>query len=455
MAAGNPGESDMHREYKTGEDIPFDRAPTFIASSNGVVVDKITGKVDPFKGKCYARKTIIFNGKNQEAGMLKYKKEAKTLHRARHVHVVQLFMTYVSENHFAIVMDLADLSLAKYLSQNKRPQERWFGCLVSVVAYIHKIGIRHRDIKPENILIKSNEVLLADFGISKMGLGITTKTTDHGRDAARTKDYCAPEVDSGSSRGRSADIFSLGAVFVEMLFASSYSNYRLKLRETLKHYDGESYAKKIDQVTKFLAEIERTDKSNGWPCKVISLCTEMLQKKRKNRPPAKKLASDWEASPLSSVLKPCTCAGAGANLTDNNILVDACAEGNKEEVESLLKKGADASIVGAIHHAAVNGNIDIVQALLNKNADVNVQDEDGMTALHYAGRKGHKDVVKLLLRNDADKWIADDNERTAFDHAVDQRHSALKPLLSIAAERGGSRLSRLFIVGGRRRELVD
>lgn len=54
---------------------------------------------------------------------------------------------------------------------------KWFGCLANAVAHIHETGIRHRDIKPENILMKGGAVLLADFGISKMGLGQTLSTT--------------------------------------------------------------------------------------------------------------------------------------------------------------------------------------------------------------------------------------------------------------------------------------
>jgi len=85
--------------------------------------------------------------------------------------------------------------------------------LINGVAYAHEAGIRHRDIKPHNILVKSENVLLTDFGISMMDLGTTVPTTIVNRPRARTTEYCAPEVESGHTRGRSADIFSLGAVF--------------------------------------------------------------------------------------------------------------------------------------------------------------------------------------------------------------------------------------------------
>ena len=84
------------------------------------------------------------------------------------------------------------------------------------------------------MLIKGEKILLADFGISQMGLGKTIPTTYEYRNASRLREYCAPEVDKGSTRGRSVDIFSLGAVFLEMLIAENYSNRFEELNKILK-----------------------------------------------------------------------------------------------------------------------------------------------------------------------------------------------------------------------------
>lgn len=77
-------------------------------------------------------------------------------------------------------------------------------------------------------------ILLADFGLSKMGLSKTMLTTNMQRNAARILEYCAPEVDRGSTCGRSADIFSLGAMFLEMLLAQHYPSWLKELRDVLK-----------------------------------------------------------------------------------------------------------------------------------------------------------------------------------------------------------------------------
>jgi serine/threonine protein kinase len=403
-----------HHDYKHENDIPFlsDGADSIISSTSGVVVDKAKGTSGDFKGQ-YARKLITLDGtnkENQDADKRKFGKEAKMLARARHNHVMQLIITYFYGNRFVIVMDRADGNLQDYLkkpeSRDKVPQ--WFGCLISVMAYIHRIGIRHRDIKPTNILIKDEKVLLADFGIFEMGLGKTTKTTKIGRESSRTREYYAPEVEEGSTRGRSADIFSLGVVFLEMLLAYSYpeeSKERKDLEKKLQSDDGRSYAKNICKVKKFMANMERTPLPGDWQPAVLSLCVKMLEKDRNKRPLAKKL-SDWTNS---TSLTPCKCAGADS------------VSGIDEEVKSL-------------HRASADGKIKIVQSLLASGANVDVQDEDGKTALHYAARKGHVDVVRELLGNDADVMIEDDDGWAALKHAVENKHKAVVELFEKETE---------------------
>ena len=51
---------------------------------------------------------------------------------------------------------------------------------------------------------------------------------------------------------------------------------------------------------------------------------------------------------------------------------------------------------------AADGDIDQVKSLLSQGADVNTEDEKGQTALHLAVREGHVTMAELLLSKGAE-----------------------------------------------------
>lgn len=104
----------------------------------------------------------------------------------------------------------------QFVPPEKTPLLRtFFGCLAGALDYLHEAKIRHRDIKPQNILVKGAHVYLTDFGISLDWENLSRSTTTE--NTAKTPIYCAPEVARCEKRNTSADIWSLGCVFVEML----------------------------------------------------------------------------------------------------------------------------------------------------------------------------------------------------------------------------------------------
>ncbi|KAG4437172.1 hypothetical protein IFR05_007328 [Cadophora sp. M221] len=421
-----------HQVYTRDEDLPFspDGNDTFI----GDRVERVKERrvIGSSGNMLYARKTITINKQNKRAHL----QEARTLHRARHGHVVKLIMTYFYEREqdirFAIIMERADGNLDAYLTgkmsrKKTRNLSRWFGCLVGVVAYIHGLGIRHRDIKPSNILIKDEQVLLADFGISKMGLGKTMPTTIPALPRARTQSYCAPEVESGSTRGRSADVFSLGAVFLEMLIAYSYPAKRQQLEGILSSRGSRSYAKNVDLVHQMIDDI-RDSRPDDWVLILVSHIRNMLHTKRDQRPLADELDSAWLCLlPKDEPLAPCICFRMVA--AGNDKMIEFCKTGLLPEVRRLLVSGIDPNIIGAIHQASARGFAKIVELFLDHEVDVNLQDDNKQTALHCAAGYGYKEIVEMLLDRNANVGLQDDDGQTALHCAAGHGNMSIVQML--------------------------
>ncbi|KAI0438324.1 kinase-like domain-containing protein [Xylaria telfairii] len=347
--------------------------------------------------------------------------EVRILQAAKHHHVIKLFRAYRykfrEEQPLAIIMERADGDISSFLNSataptddNKQMMRTWFGCLSNVVNHIHRIGIRHRDIKPTNILVKGSNVLLADFGISGMGLGRTLSTTVPGWARARTQTYCAPEVEDGRSRGRAADIFSLGAVFLELLVARSYPRAK---RDDLKSISTTSYARNLDKVHDYMNALKDTEPTDLWSRTVISLCEKMMQRERDVRPTAAEVQSEI----LSSEIHCCDCQNR--ETTGTNRLVDACMKGNLEEAKLLISEDSPREMmIGALHQASTHGHLSIVEYLTGFCRDINILDYSGQTALLCASSGGHTNVVEYLLDHNAQDDSGDVEGRKALHYAA-------------------------------------
>jgi len=113
------------------------------------------------------------------------------------------------------------------------------GCIVGAVAYLHTSEIKHKDLKPSNILLSQHGLWLTDFGTASDFSVLTSSATEDGDRG--TPKYFAPEVASFAMNGRSADIFSMGCVFLEII--TLCIGYTLELTQNLRQsYDRSFHA---------------------------------------------------------------------------------------------------------------------------------------------------------------------------------------------------------------------
>ena len=159
-----------------------------------------------------------------------------------------------------------------------------FGCLTRAMAYLHENKIRHKDVKPSNILLSRDGIWITDFGSAKDFTADLTSTSES-RERGTLR-YCAPEVSSYEESGRSADIFSLGCVFLEMVVVLSY-NHTLADLNKLCPLKNQSYEANLDHIDQWLALAEPTETKTQH---LLDEIKQMLNRDRTRRPTAKALA---------------------------------------------------------------------------------------------------------------------------------------------------------------------
>lgn len=134
------------------------------------------------------------------------------------------------------------------------------GCLTSAVAHLHQRSIRHKDIKPSNVVISHEGIWLTDFGSAKDFTDALTSSSEC-RDRG-TLLYCAPEVARYEVSGRSADVFSLGCVLLEVAIAWSHRHESREL-DGLRPAKNNSYEANLDQTKHWLALLRDDDPWQG------------------------------------------------------------------------------------------------------------------------------------------------------------------------------------------------
>lgn len=223
-----------HLVFESSQVVPLSVCNMLGVGSLGVVeeVRNTCLKYPPFVRK---RVPLPFHDRLKRKKTIQ--EEARILKQLTHPHIVTILGSYeektLANRHFycLLMTPVGEHDLKTFLemagedttsqSLYRNWIQKWFSCLASALAYMHEEGIRHQDIKPSNIIQKGSDIYFTDFSSSsRFEIGKTTSTDNPARSSAT---YAAPEIaarfqDGNIQRhGRHSDVFSLGAVFCEML----------------------------------------------------------------------------------------------------------------------------------------------------------------------------------------------------------------------------------------------
>jgi serine/threonine-protein kinase len=158
----------------------------------------------------------------------RFLREAQTIARLEHPHIVPIYKVGRQEEVFYITMRCIDgPSLRQLLGTHKKlsvgDAARIARQVADALAYAHTHDIVHRDVKPDNILLdKSGHVLVTDFGIAKAAQAAQAATPGSAQLTGEgmiigTPQYMSPEQASGDKLDGRSDVYSLGIVLYQML----------------------------------------------------------------------------------------------------------------------------------------------------------------------------------------------------------------------------------------------
>ncbi len=231
-------------------------------------------------GEPHVLKLARLGDQDGGATLQRFLAEYALVSQINHLNVARIFHQGFSDTHAYIDMEYFPNGDLRKLLEHDVPPDIAVAILIQVASAlgaVHAKGIVHRDMKPDNVMMRANGSLaLADFGIAKH-LHAELHNTAHG-EVFGTPVYIAPEQATGQEIDGRTDIYSLGAMFFELL--AGRSPYQAKDAQSMLHQHVQAPLPALpDEVTLFTPLVHR-----------------MLAKRREDRPQTAYDVVRWLAS---------------------------------------------------------------------------------------------------------------------------------------------------------------
>jgi serine/threonine-protein kinase len=175
--------------------------------------------LDPVLNRFVAIKTISAKLAVESEARKRFLREAQSAARLNHPNIVTVYDFGEEHSRIFMAMELLEGNDLKQVIGSSSLSQigdklKIMGQICDGLAFAHEKDVIHRDLKPANIHIQpSGDVKIMDFGLARFGTSELTATGT----TLGTPNYMSPEQVRGQKADARSDIFSLGAVFYELL----------------------------------------------------------------------------------------------------------------------------------------------------------------------------------------------------------------------------------------------